>query len=61
MYVDICPQKAKVAIELKYATRKLELDLEATSQSFALPNQFAQNQNPHIDFRKDIHRLELMR
>lgn len=57
MYVDIWLPQEKVAIELKYATRKLEL--EHARESFALPNHFAQNQKRY-DFLKDIHRLELM-
>ena len=57
MYVDIWLPKQKVAIELKYATRKLEL--KHKGEFFALPDQFAQNQRRY-DFLHDVHRLELM-
>ena len=58
MYVDIWLPVEKIAIELKYMTRKSEL--EDNEESFALRNQGAQNQRRY-DFLQDIHRLELMR
>ena len=58
MYVDIWLPVEKIAIELKYMTRKSEL--EDNEESFALRNQGAQNQRRY-DFLWDIHRLELMR
>ena len=58
MYVDIWLPVEKIAIELKYMTRKSEL--EDNEESFALLNQGAQNQRRY-DFLWDIHRLELMR
>ena len=59
MYVDIWLPVEKIAIELKYVTRSLEL-LEPNGESFALRDQGAQNQKRY-DFLQDIHRLELMR
>ena len=58
LHVDIWLPEEKVAIELKYMTRKSEL--EDNEESFALRNQGAQNQRRY-DFLWDIHRLELMR
>ena len=58
MYVDIWLPVEKIAIELKYMTRKSEL--EDNEESFALRNQGAQNQRRY-DFLWDIHRLKLMR
>ena len=58
MYVDIWLPVEKIAIELKYMTRKSEL--EDNEESFALRNQGAQNQRRY-DFLWDIHRLEIMR
>ena len=55
MYVDIWLPKEKIAIELKYATRSLEL--EHNKESFDLSNHGAHNQRRY-DFLKDIHRLE---
>ena len=59
MYVDIWLPDEKIAIELKYVTRILEL-LEPNGESFALLDHGAQNQRRY-DFLQDIHRLELMR
>ena len=58
MYVDIYLPDEKIAIELKYVTRRLEL--EHCEESFALRDQRAQNQRRY-DFLRDIHRLERMR
>ena len=58
MYVDIWLPAEKNAIELKYVTRKSEL--EDNKETFALLNQGAQDQRRY-DFLQDIHRLELMR
>lgn len=58
MYVDIWLPQEKVAIELKYATRSLEL--VDNEERFALRNHGAHNHRRY-DFLKDIHRLELMR
>ena len=58
MYVDIYLPDEKIAIELKYVTRRLEL--EHCKESFALRDQRAQNQRRY-DFLRDIHRLERMR
>ena len=58
MYVDIWLPVEKVAIELKYATRSLEL--EDNEETYALRNQGAQNLRRY-DFLRDIQRLELMR
>ena len=58
MYVDIWLPVEKIAIELKYMTRKSEL--EDNEESFALRDQGAHNQRRY-DFLWDIHRLELMR
>ena len=58
MYVDIWLPVEKIAIELKYMTRKSEL--EDNEESFALRDQGAYNQRRY-DFLWDIHRLELMR
>ena len=57
MYVDIYLPDEKIAIELKYVTRRLEL---YNGESFALRGQRAQNQRRY-DFLRDIHRLERMR
>ena len=58
MYVDIWLPQEKVAIELKYATRSLELP--DNEEPFALRNHGAHNHRRY-DFLKDIYRLELMR
>ena len=58
LHVDIWLPEEKVAIELKYATRSLELDYKG--EPFALRNHGAHNQRRY-DFLQDIHRLELMR
>ena len=58
MYVDIWLPVEKIAIELKYVTRRLEL--ENNKESFVLRNHGAQNQRRY-DFLLDIHRLEQMR
>ena len=58
MYVDIYLPDEKIAIELKYVTRRLEL--EHCEESFALRDQFAHNQRRY-DFLRDIQRLERMR
>ena len=57
MYVDIYLPDEKIAIELKYVTRRLELH---NGESFALRDQFAHNQRRY-DFLRDIQRLERMR
>ena len=57
MYVDIWLPSEEVVIELKYATRKL--DVEWRDERFALRNQAAQDLTRY-DFLKDIHRLEMM-
>ena len=57
LHVDIWLPEEKVAIELKYATRSLEL--KHKGEPFALRNHGAQNQRRY-DFLLDIHRLELM-
>ena len=54
-HLDIYLPTAGVAIELKYLTRKLELDLDG--ESFALRDQSAQDLGRY-DFLKDIQRLE---
>ncbi len=56
-YVDIYLPDEKIAIELKYVTRRLELH---NGESFALRDQFAHNQRRY-DFLRDIQRLERMR
>ena len=58
MYVDIYLPDEKIAIELKYVTRRLEL--EHCKESFALRNHGAQPPRRY-DFLKDIQRLERMR
>ena len=58
MYVDIWLPVEKIAIELKYVTRSLEL--EQNGESFALRNHGAQVQRRY-DFLLDIQRLGLMR
>ena len=58
MYVDIWLPEKKIAIELKYVTRRLEL--KHHGESFALRHQGAQNQRRY-DFLRDIQRLECMR
>ena len=58
MHVDIWLPVEKIAIELKYVTRSLEL--EQNGESFALRNHGAQVQRRY-DFLLDIQRLELMR
>ena len=58
MYVDIWLPKEKIAIELKYRTRRVEP--EPNGEPFALLEQGAQNQGRY-DFLQDIQRLELMR
>ena len=57
-FLDIWLPVEGIAIELKYATRKLELDQEG--ESFALRDHGAQDQRRY-DFLSDIERLELMR
>ena len=58
MYVDIWLPLEKIAFELKYVTRSLEL--EHNEESFALRNHSAHPPRRH-DFLKDIQRLECMR
>jgi len=58
MHVDIYLPDENIAIELKYATRGLEL--EPNGESFTLRNHGAQNQRRY-DFLQDVQRLELMR
>ena len=55
MYLDIWFSGIGVAVELKYRTRKL--NLERDGESFALRNQSAQDLGRY-DFLKDIQRLE---
>ena len=55
MYLDIWVQSLRVAIELKYLTRKLEI--EWGNEPFALRNQAAQDISRY-DFCKDVQRLE---
>ena len=57
-FLDIWLPVEGIAIELKYVTRRLELDLDG--ESFALRNHSAQDQRRY-DFLWDIQRLELMR
>ena len=56
-FLDIWLPKERIAIELKYATRGLQLD--HSGESFALRDHGAQDQRRY-DFLKDIHRLENM-
>ena len=58
MYVDIWLPKEKIAIELKYVTRSLEL--KHCGENYALRDHGAQNQRRY-DFLLDIQRLERMR
>ncbi len=58
MFLDIWLPIEGIAIELKYVTRKLELDQDG--ESFALRDHSAQVQRRY-DFLLDIQRLELMR
>ena len=58
MFLDIWLPVEGIAIELKYVTRKLELDQDG--ESFALRDHSAQDQRRY-DFLLDIQRLELMR
>ena len=58
MFLDIWLPVEGIAIELKYVTRKLEL--EQDEESFALRDHSAQDQRRY-DFLLDIQRLELMR
>ena len=58
MYVDIWLPVEKIAIELKYVTRSLEL--ENNDESFALRNHGAHDLRRY-DFLQDIQRLERMR
>ena len=58
MYVDIWLPVEKIAIELKYVTRSLEL--ENNEESFALRNHGAHDLRRY-DFLRDIQRLERMR
>ncbi len=55
MHLDIWLQKEKLAIELKYCTRKLAL--EWNGESFDLTDQSAQDTRRY-DFLKDMQRLE---
>ena len=57
MYVDIWLPVEKIAIELKYVTRKLELKLN--EELFALRNHAAHPPRRY-DFLDDIQRLEMM-
>ena len=57
MYVDIWLPVEKIAIELKYRTRRLEP--EPNGEPFSLLEQGAQNQGRY-DFLLDIQRLERM-
>ena len=55
MYLDIWLSTPRIAIELKYRTKKLELKHDG--EDFALRNQGAYDFGEY-DFLKDIHRLE---
>ena len=55
IYVDLWLPTSEVAVELKYLTRKL--DVEREGERFALRNQGAQDIRRY-DFLKDIQRLE---
>ena len=55
MYLDIWLPTERIAIELKYLTRELELDCDG--ELFALRNQAAQDTRRY-DFLTDIQRLE---
>ena len=55
MYLDIWLPTERIAIELKYLTRELELDCDG--ELFALRNQAAQDTRRY-DFLADIQRLE---
>ena len=55
MYLDVWVRSLRVAIELKYLTRKLELEWE--NELFALRNQAAQDISRY-DYCKDVQRLE---
>ena len=57
-FLDIWLPLEGIAIELKYKTRRLEL--EQDDESFVLRDQSAQDQGRY-DFLRDIQRLELMR
>ena len=57
-FLDIWLPIEGIAIELKYVTRKLDVNLEG--ESFALRNHSAQDQRRY-DFLLDIQRLEHMR
>ena len=57
-FLDVWMPVEGIAIELKYVTRKL--DLEEDGELFALRNHSAQDQRRY-DFLLDIERLELMR
>ena len=58
MFLDIWLPVEGIAIELKYVTRRLEL--EHNEESFALRDHSAQDQRRY-DYLLDIQRLELMR
>ena len=58
MFLDIWLPVERIAIELKYVTRRLEL--VRNQESFALRDHSAQDQRRY-DFLLDIQRLELMR
>ena len=55
MYLDLWLPDIRVAVELKYCTRKLKV--EHNGESFALRHQAAQDVRRY-DFLKDIQRLE---
>ena len=56
-YLDIWLPSEGIAVELKYYTRRLELDVNG--ELFAIRDQFAQDLGRY-DFIKDIQRLEQM-
>lgn len=56
-YLDLWLNQLSVAIELKYRTRELELELDG--EPFKLRNQSA-NDISRYDFLNDIHRLETL-
>ena len=59
-YMDIWLPRERVAIELKYYTRKFELPACQERESFSLSNQQARNQRRY-DFLDDVCRLESFR
>ena len=56
-YLDIWLPTERIAIELKYRTRKIEMDCD--DESFALTNQNAQDEGQY-DYLWDLQRLEYL-